>query len=567
MSQKIDIENKWNFYFEQLKCFREENGHCDVPYDSTIHKELVKWIKIQRKAKHKLSSNHRDELLNIGFDFTDASQEWNKKFENLSLFARKFGHPYVPSHDPEYTELHEWTLLQVKNKDFLNYHQKHKLEYLGLRWDLCDIRDWKWQEMYDQLKAYYSQHGHSRVPQKWDENPKLSNWIIVQRRRYMDNKMRLDRKKKLDELHFVWDFKEVYDDQWEEKYLILLNFVKQNGHCKVPLTYHDQKLAGWVDRQRTMKSKGKLSAERCQNLDELGFIWDCTELQEKQWEERFDQLVAYKQTYQDCMVPVNWKKNKQLGIWVGAQRTLEKNNKLDADKKARLQELGFVWHGQALIIQQKKYDEIWEKNYHRLVKYKQANGKLQVSLKIDRSLQRWTCDQRKKWIDGKLDKDKKEKLSKIGFPWDLNESYWINKYQELIAYKKEFGHTRVPWRWDKNPQLGQWVSRTRSNKYTLSNEQIVLLKKIDFDWKTTKKTITPWTIMYQNLVNFKNSYGHTRVPVNWSKNKKLGKWISRIRSEQNRLNPERKKLLEELNFDWEKKRGRFKLDNFRLKSA
>jgi hypothetical protein len=240
---------------------------------------------------------------------------------------------------------------------------------------------------------------------------------------------------------------------------------------------------------------------------------------------------------------------------------------VDPEKKKKLEKIGFIWHGEALKEQQKKYDDIWEHNFNKYVAYTKKTGQLQVSLKIDRALQRWTCEQRKKWLSGRLDEDKMDKLSSVEFPWNLHESYWMRKYSELVAFKKEFGHTRVQWRWEHNPQLGQWVSRTRLHKYSLTKQQIKLLDKIGFDWKTTKKIIVPWITMYQSLVNFKRTYGHTRVPVNWKQNRKLGKWISRIRSEQDKLQPNRRKLLEELDFDWTKRRGRFKNREYRLESA
>lgn len=566
MNLNKDVLARWHRFYEKLKLFKERHGHCDIPYESNEDAGLVKWVKAQRRAKHRLPSELREKLLELDFIFSEDQQEWNKKYEELSGFARLYGHAHVPASDVQYADLYSWLILQVRNKDYLTSEQKTKLDYLGVIWELNDTREWKWHQMYQELQDFYQKNGHSKVPQKWNENPKLSNWVLVQRRRYAEGKIRPERKKKLDELDFVWDFKEVFDDQWEEKYQALLHFVNEFGHCKPPLTYTKDKLGSWVDRQRTMNSKGKLSPERKRRLEEAGFIWDCDELQEQQWEERFQQLMAYKEKYGDCMTPINWKENRQLGIWVSTQRTLEKAGKLDPQKKERLDAAGFIWHGEAQIEQQKKYGKIWEENFNKLIAYKKKHGKLQVSLKHDRSLQRWTCEQRKKWLKGTLDEEKVAKLMEIGFPWDLHESYWMEKYEELVAYKKEYGHTRVPWRWEENPQLGQWVSRTRLHKYSLTKSQIKLLNQLGFDWKTTTKTITPWITMYKSLVDFKNSYGHTRVPVNWTKNRKLGKWISRIRSEHERLEPERKKLLEEIDFDWSKRRGRYKSE-LQLESA
>lgn len=552
-----NVIGEWHKKLEKLKQFKAQFNHCNVPPDYEKDKKLANWVKAQRKLKDQLPTDLKNELVALEFDFSEEQYPWEEKFNELQQFAKRFGHSHVPATDPQYEELHAWLIQQVKNKEFLSEERKNKLNYLGIYWECNDLREWKWQEMYQQLEEYYQQYGDAKVPQKWPENRRLSNWVLVQRRRYSEGNMPKDRIRKLEKLDFVWDFREVFEDQWEEKFDLLKKFKKENGHTKVPLAYHDQKLAGWVDRQRTLHGKGRLLTDRKEKLDKIGFIWDCTVLQEQQWEERYQQLVEYKKQYGDCVVPVNWKENRQLGIWVSTQRTIEKHGNMDPEKKKRLDDLEFVWKNEAWKYVDKKYDEIWETNYKKLIAYKKKYGKLQVSVNIDRPLQRWTCAQRKFYQTGKLSQERIEKLDAIGFAWDLHQAYWMKRYEQLKEFKKRFGTTRVPWGWEENHKLGQWVSRTRlAGKKAHSKKQVQLLDKIGFDWTVMKKTIVPWKDMYEQLVDFKKAFGHTRVPVNWPKNKRLGKWISRIRSEQHKLHPDRKHMLNKLDFDWEKRRGR-----------
>ena len=42
------------------------------------------------------------------------------------------------------------------------------------------------------------------------------------------------------------------------------------------------------------------------------------------WEERFNELKAYRENYGNCNVPQNYEENKQLGKWVNRQRTQHK---------------------------------------------------------------------------------------------------------------------------------------------------------------------------------------------------------------------------------------------------
>ncbi len=553
MKLSKDFNDTWNQYYDKLVRFYKKHGHHNVPSDNNDHNKLLEWVLIQKKSKHQLPKQYIEKLSAIDFDFSiNQKARWYEKFKELEQFFVKHGHAHVPATDQRYKTLHHWLMTQVRNQDNLDELQKRKLDSLAIFWDIKSSRDWKWQEMYLQLKEFHRNNGHSSVPQKWEENPRLGIWVSVQRRRLSEGNMKKERKTRLDALNFVWDFGDVYEKQWKDKYQKLIDFKKEHGHCKVPLTHKDQQLAGWVDRQRTHKTKGKLSEDRIRKLDQIGFIWDCTVLEEESWEKKFSELLAYKKQYGDCQVPVNWKRNRSLGIWVSTQRTLEKNGKLDPLKKSRLKKIGFVWGKEAWKLQLKKYDQQWEKNFRKLKEYKRKYGTFQVSLTIDRSLEKWTCTQRQHKKIGKLSNHKTKKLDQIGFPWDLHESYWMSMYHQLLRFRNKYGHAKVPWRWKENPQLGLWVSRTRLKQYELTRTQIELLNKIDFEWHVIHKNPVPWAKMFDRLKEFKNEYGHTRVPVTWKKDKKLGKWVSRMRSDQDQLNPERKILLDMIGFDWQK---------------
>ena len=61
---------------------------------------------------------------------------------------------------------------------------------------------------------------------------------------------------------------------WDEWYGRLLRYKTREGHCRVLHNYVDGafRLGRWVIMQRTKKDK--LSADRIQRLDAIGFIWD-----------------------------------------------------------------------------------------------------------------------------------------------------------------------------------------------------------------------------------------------------------------------------------------------------
>lgn len=544
------VLKQWHENFKKLVLYKEKYGNCDVPYLWSEDEAFSKWISIQRKIKNKLPTDLKESLVSTGFDFSGAHFNWDEKYEELLQFKKENGHIVLPLYDHTYADLKEWLASQVLNKDYLIEERFNKLNSLGVVWENKNLRDAKWDATFEKLVEFRKSYGHCIVPQNWSENPQLSNWVCVQRRTAASGKMNRERENKLNKLDFIWSFQKIYADQWEHHYKLLEEFKKQYGHCQVPGRL--QELASWVDRQRTLKKNGKLSKQKEKKLTSIGFIWNFIAENEKKWNEKYQLLLLFKKQHGHCFVPINWRENPSLGNWVATQRRLEAKGKLDKDKKAKLVKVGFIWSNEALNKLNEQYDNQWEVNYKKLLSYYDTHGTLQVSLKIDPRLQRWTSLQRRLYKLNRLPKKRIEKLDKIDFPWNTQQAYWFKMYNELLNFKRDYGHLKVPWGWNKNPQLAPWIQRTKLNKNELEERKIKLLDKIGFDWTRQKRNIKPWEEMYQKLKEFKENYGHTRVPVQWEKDEKLGKWVSRMRYEGINLPEERQQLLNKINFNWGK---------------
>ena len=121
---------------------------------------------------------------------------------------------------------------------------------------------------------------------------------------------------------------------WEQRFNELAVYKEKNGDCNVP---HRQCLLGnWVKDQRKFYNKGKLAQERTAQLEGIGFVWD---LHRNQWEDRFNELVVYKEKNNNCNVPQS---QGTLGPWVLTQRTLYKAGKLSRECIAQLEGIEFV---------------------------------------------------------------------------------------------------------------------------------------------------------------------------------------------------------------------------------
>src|SRR5215469_1581268 len=106
----------------------------------------------------------------------------------------------------------------------------------------------RWEQGFAALSKFRRRKGHCCPPQDHVEGKfKLGSWTIVQR--YRKDDLSVERKKRLDRIDFVWNWR---DFAWEQGYAALLKFKRREGHCRVPFRHHEGKywLGSWVSVQR-----------------------------------------------------------------------------------------------------------------------------------------------------------------------------------------------------------------------------------------------------------------------------------------------------------------------------
>ncbi|MCW5199834.1 helicase associated domain-containing protein, partial [Desulfobulbus sp. F1] len=133
---------------------------------------------------------------------------------------------------------------------------------------------------------------------------------------------------------------------WEDRYQELIEFKEKYGHCNVPFEYKETpKLGKFVNAMRSHKTAETLSKKRIELLESIGFQWarDAQVFFTDKWEERYLQLLYFKEEHGHCNVPHNYSDNQQLGTWVSNQRRQRKQNKLRPERERLLEEIGFLW--------------------------------------------------------------------------------------------------------------------------------------------------------------------------------------------------------------------------------
>ena len=130
----------------------------------------------------------------------------------------------------------------------------------------------RWESGFAALCIFKKREGHCCPWHNHMEgNFKLGQWVTVQR--YRQGFLPAERKRRLDAIGFVWDWR---DRLWEQNFAALLKFKRREGHCCVP-TFHQEgkyKLGWWVSTQR--RNRKEMSAERRARLNKIGFVWKVT---------------------------------------------------------------------------------------------------------------------------------------------------------------------------------------------------------------------------------------------------------------------------------------------------
>ena len=129
----------------------------------------------------------------------------------------------------------------------------------------------------------------------------------------------------------------------------------------------------------------------------------------------------------------------------------------------------------------------WERRFQEIVEYKSKKGHCDVpnTYRRNSQLARWVNKQRNRYKSNKLLDDRFRRLQQIGFHFEgskLHEQNWNQRFQQLVQFKKVYGHCNVPQAYDSNPSLGFWVNTQRKTykANVLSDHHIKRLKAIGF---------------------------------------------------------------------------------------
>lgn len=210
----------------ELRHYQQEHGHTRVP---RRYPSLGPWVSKQRQLyKRRLLDDDRvAELEEVGFCWNVTATrstssvsrpnslelQWWERYRQLQDLLSSTPSSTLADVVPPRSSLGTWLRKQRQQRDSLREKHLQALERLDPQW--CMSRhDLMWERRLQELLQYRRQHGDCCVPISYQPNPSLAHWVSNQRK--SRDKMSPERKRRLDEVGFVWNKWEYdFSERWE----------------------------------------------------------------------------------------------------------------------------------------------------------------------------------------------------------------------------------------------------------------------------------------------------------------------------------------------------------------
>lgn len=404
-----------------------------------------------------------------------------------------------------------------------------------------------WDFTYDTLCRYIAENGNFPTYGVSYEGLQIGKWCSAQRVQQKSGSLLPERKRKLDEIGFIWDQKE---EKWYYNYRLLRSYIKENG--KMPTTDYvcnGIRLGAWCNAQRSMNSKGTLSAERKRKLDELGFVWN---QKEEKWNKFYQRMERYVNEHGKLPTRAAIKTSPQihdLYIWRITQMNNFQSGYLSKEQIVLLKKLGFKFKSQT-------NDNKWLNNYEKLKNYITEHGEFPKSCDTSDTdsykIYRWVSWERKMYAEGKLDENQIRLLNELGIIWNVKAEFWETNFELLSRYYEENG--RVPSCKEKiaGRAIGQWyhklVRKYANGELPDDIAERFRVRGIPLEAGSVKNSSANWFKCYSLFKEYFSEFRKIPAEKEVYKNAAIGNWYFKTLQayHEQRLKPKGMEMMKEL---------------------
>lgn len=383
-----------------------------------------------------------------------------------------------------------------------------------------------WESRFAALETYVGQHGSlPGYTYVCDDGFGLGKWIYHQRARYARGALDDDRARRLEVLPgWTWNRRSitrVAGKDWSVRFAALQAYVDE--HASIPVhtcvTGDGFKLGKWVSSQRVSYAKGRLPADRIEQLEQIpGWLWNAarSDSTDEAWAAKFEVLSQYV-AENDALPTYEHVADDgvRLGRWIGHQRDAHTRGRLSADRVRLLEGLPhWTWR-------RRQRDMLtstrWETMFEALTRYLAHNNDIiPDKTVVDQDglpVGSWVARMRQRYKSGRLNADYIRRLEELdGWDWSPRRAAWDAHYQGL----KEFidVHQTFPpptYVSDDGLDLGRWIYDQRGNyaRGRMRADRIALLEQLkDWAWQVREaRDPQMWEAKFAALQRYTEQHG------------------------------------------------------------
>ena len=408
----------------------------------------------------------------------------------------------------------------------------------------------KWDFMFNKLQLFHKEYNHTTVPRNYKDRT-LYGWYRKQKLLFQANILPKEHLEKLNSINFYFeDAHNLYwDKKWLDSYNQLLKVYKETGQSNIkrqkdnthPLFY----ISNWVALERGKYKKGKLKEWQIKKLEEIGFKWDMSKINNQphridDWLDKLALLEDYKKEFGDCNISQNNKnpKYKGLGKWLNDQRNNYKKKReiLTQDRIELLEDIGVVWDMDVFNF---------DKRIQELSEFKKEFGSFNIpsNYKPNPTLGNYIYRLKTK---GVKEEWKIKKLHQIGF-FEIGtqnkkdkKGHITKSWYDNLEKLKNIKNPNIQKNDIEYPKLAKWLNNQRkAYRYgKLKEEQINELLNIGVKLPKNSKKSKRWQDFIELIELYREEYGEVEITEDFDL--ELYKWIK-----QQEINYKSKKLRKE----------------------
>ena len=344
-----ELESMWDEGYRHAKEYFEtfHNLSMQKSYKSSDGYALGIWVFNYRNAYNKKKSpvtinKKQIKLLEqIGMVWSPETT-WDKRFADIQRYLvlnNKL--PDANCENDFEKKLYQWLNNQRKSYrlGYLKEYQLEKLSEIGITVDWL-IPPTPFEKGYAYAKDYYKKNGHLNVPSNFQHESGFWLGFWIGKTREKQNELTAEQIQKLDEIGFVWDLSDNFDERFviAERYYIEHGFLPlEPKQCQTPDELH---ICQWLRRQLLKRNAGKLEQKNIDRLTAIGMDWQNS--RERAWNRGYTKAKEYHEANGNLNVVVGYvcEDGYPLGEWLHSQRTHRK--RLPEDRLKLLVKLGMV---------------------------------------------------------------------------------------------------------------------------------------------------------------------------------------------------------------------------------